>query len=190
MEALKNRILTEGRILAGDVLKVDSFLNHQIDTAFLTEIGREFARLFQDCGVTRILTIEASGIAIGVATSQFLNYCPVVFAKKGTASNMGSDVYHATEHSYTRNADFVISVSRNYLNKDDKVLILDDFLANGEALKALIAIVRASGAEIAGAGVVIEKAYQKGGDLIRSEGVRLEALARIKHMDENGIEFC
>ena len=190
MEELKNRIITEGRILSGDVLKVDSFLNHQIDPAFLNEIGREFRRIFNDCEVTRILTIEASGIAIGMATSQFFNFCPVIFAKKGDAANLSTDAYHSNLHSYTRNADFVISVAREYLQPGEKVLILDDFLANGEALNALIDVVQQADCELVGCGVVIEKAYQDGGRRIRERGIRVEALAAIKEMGEGRIEFC
>lgn len=191
MEALKQRIINEGRILAGDVLKVDSFLNHQIDVGFLNDIGAEFKKRFNDCEVTKILTIEASGIGVGVATSQFFNYCPVIFAKKGNAANMGKGVYHAPLHSYTRNADFEIYVSADYLSKDDKILIIDDFLANGEALKALISVVQQAGCQLAGCGIVIEKAYQPGGNELRSQGVRIESLVRIKSMSvENGIEFC
>ena len=191
MDALQKRIITDGKILAGDVLKVDSFLNHQIDVAFLNEIGNAFKERFKDCEVTKILTIEASGIAVGCATSQFFNYCPVVFAKKGQAKNMGNDAYHAPLHSYTRGADFVISVSKQYLSENDKVLIIDDFLANGEALKALISVAQQAGCELVGCGAVIEKAYQPGGDMIRSKGIRVESLVRIKSMSvENGIEFC
>ena len=149
MDALKKRIITDGKILDGDILKVDSFLNHQIDVAFLNEIGNAFKERFKDCEVTKILTIEASGIAVGCATSQFFNYCPVIFAKKGQASNMGNDAYHAPLHSYTRGADFVISVSKQYLSENDKVLIIDDFLANGEALKALISVAQQAGCELA-----------------------------------------
>ncbi len=142
MNVLEERIIKDGKILNGDILKVDSFLNHQLDTALINEIGAEFKRLFQDCGVTKILTIEASGIAMGFATSQFFNFCPVLFAKKGKAGNIGDNVYHATEHSYTRNEDIEIFVSKDYLSKDDRVLIIDDFLANGEALNALIGVCR------------------------------------------------
>ena len=190
MEALKQRIINEGRILAGDVLKVDSFLNHQIDVRFLNDIGAEFKKRFNDCEVTKILTIEASGIGVGVATSQFFNYCPVIFAKKGNAANMGNDVYHAPLHSYTRNADYEIHVSKDYLTSDDKVLIIDDFLANGEALNALIDVAQQADCELVGCGVVIEKAYQDGGRRIRERGIRVEALAAIKEMGEGRIEFC
>lgn len=191
MDALKQRIQKDGKILSGDILKVDSFLNHQIDVAFLNDIGAAFRERFKDCEVTKILTIEASGIAVGYATSQFFNNCPIVFAKKGNASNMSEDAYHAPLHSYTRGADFVISVSRKYLSKDDKILIVDDFLANGEALKALLSVVSQAGCELVGCGIVIEKAYQPGGEMIRSQGVRVESLARIAAMSvEDGIEFC
>lgn len=191
MDFLKKRILTEGRVLGDDILKVDSFINHQVDTAFMKEIGQEFKNRYNNCEVTKILTVEASGIAIGCITSQFFNDCPVVFAKKGQAKNMSNDVYHASLHSYTRGADFEVSVSKKYLNQNDRVLILDDFLANGEALKALISIVSQAGCELVGCGIVIEKAYQPGGELIRSQGIRVESLARIKSMSmENGIEFC
>ena len=191
MDALKAKIVNDGQILPGDVLKVDSFLNHQLDTAFLTEIGREFANRFSDCEVTKILTIEASGIAVGFATSQFFNYCPVVFGKKGKAANMGNDVYFASEHSYTHNQDITIAVSKKYLHHGDKILILDDFLANGEALRALLAICAQAECEVVGAGIVIEKAYMRGGKELREQGVRIESLARISSMSvENGIEFC
>ncbi len=191
MDALKNRIVNEGIVIGKDILKVDSFLNHQIDTAFINEVGQEFYNKFKDCEVTKILTIEASGIAVGFATSQFFNCCPLIFAKKGNASNIGQDVYHSSVHSFTKNVDIGISVSKKYLSGADKVLILDDFLAYGEALNGLLDICEQAGCEVVGCGVVIEKAYQEGGDQIRSRGVRVEALARIKSMSvENGIEFC
>ncbi len=191
MELLKQRILAEGRVLPGDILKVDSFLNHQIDTALMNEIGSEFHRLFADEDITKILTIEASGITVAYATAQHFNNCPVLFAKKGAAANMGPDVYHAPVHSYTHNQDVEIFVSRRYLNEDDRVLIIDDFLANGKALAGLVSIVKEAGAQLAGCGVIVEKAYQPGGKLIRDQGIRLEALARIASMDEeNGIVFA
>lgn len=191
MDALKKRILEDGKVLSGNVLKVDSFLNHRIDTEFVLEIGREFKKIFSDCEINKILTIEASGIAVSFATAQSFNFCPVVFAKKGAASNMGNDVYHASLYSYTRRADFEIYVSKSYLTKGDKVLIIDDFLANGEALNALIKICEQADCELVGCGVVIEKAMQKGGEMIREKGIRVEALARIDSMDaEKGIEFC
>ena len=191
MEALKKRILEEGRVLPGNVLKVDSFLNQQIDTRFLKEIGAEFKRVFSDCEVTKILTIEASGIAVSFATSQFFDDCPVVFAKKGAASNMSDSLYHSSLYSYTRRANFEVYIDKNYLNENDKVLIIDDFLANGEALNALIRICQQAKCELVGCGVVIEKLWQLGGEKIREKGIRVEALAKIAGMNEkNEIEFC
>ena len=170
MNSLKERIIADGEVLSGNTLKVDSFLNHRIDTAFALEIGREFKKIFSDCDINKILTIEASGIAVSFATSQSFDFCPVVFAKKGAASNMGPDVYHASLYSYTRRADYEVYVSKKYLNENDKVL---------------------TGCELVGCGVVIEKAMQKGGEMLREKGIRVEALARVESMDaEKGIEFC
>ena len=163
MDSLKKYITAEGRVLSDDILKVDSFLNHQIDTVFLTEVGKEFRRRYNNCEVNKILTVEASGIAIGCVTSQFFDNCPVVFAKKGQAKNMSGDAYHATLHSYTRGADFVISVTKKYLTSEDKVLIVDDFLAKGNALNGLIDIVRQADAKLAGCAIAIEKGFQGGG---------------------------
>ena len=191
MNSLKERIIADGEVLSGNTLKVDSFLNHRIDTSFALEIGREFKKIFSDCDINKILTIEASGIAVSFATSQSFDFCPVVFAKKGAASNMGPDVYHASLYSYTRRADYEVYVSKKYLNDHDKVLIIDDFLANGDALNALIKICEQAGCELVGCGVVIEKAMQKGGEMLREKGIRVEALARVESMDaEKGIEFC
>ena len=190
MDSLKKYITAEGRVLSDDILKVDSFLNHQIDTVFLTEVGKEFRRRYNNCEVNKILTVEASGIAIGCVTSQFFDNCPVVFAKKGQAKNMSGDAYHASLHSYTRGTDFVISVTKKYLTKEDKVLIVDDFLANGSALNGLIELVNASGATLIGAGIAIEKAFQGGGSELREQGYRIESLAKICAMSEDtGIVF-
>ena len=191
MKLLEQRILQDGNVKPGNILKVDSFLNHRIDTGFALEIGREFKKIFSDCDINKILTIEASGIAVSFATSQSFDFCPVVFAKKGAASNMGPDVYHASLYSYTRRADYEVYVSKKHLNENDKVLIIDDFLANGDALNALIKICEQAGCELVGCGVVIEKAMQKGGEMLREKGIRVEALARVESMDaEKGIEFC
>lgn len=190
MKELEERIRKEGIVLGGDVLKVDSFLNHQVDTAFLSVLGKEFARRFAGSGVNKILTVEASGIAVAMAAAPYFGSCPVVFAKKGNAANQSADCYGANLHSYTRGIDYSARVSRNYLTKEDTVLILDDFLANGEALNALIDIVRQSGARLAGCGIVIEKAYQPGGARIRGLGVRVESLARIAAMAPGQITFA
>lgn len=190
MKLLEERIRKEGRVLPGDVLKIDSFLNHQIDTALLREIAAEFHRLYENSGVTKILTVEASGIAVAVSTAFLFDNIPVVFAKKGNAKNLGDSVYHAPVYSYTRGAQMEAQIDSHYLNENDKVLIVDDFLANGQALNALIDICHQANAEVVGCGVVVEKAYQPGGSLIREKGIRVEALARVGAMSaEEGIEF-
>lgn len=188
MKLMEERILRDGQLLPGNVLKVDSFLNHQIDVAFICEMGKEFARLFKDEGVTKILTIEASGIGIACLAAQYFGV-PVVFAKKSKTTNIFGDVYTAKVDSYTHGTTSQIIVSSRFLQPEDRVLIIDDFLANGQALNGLIEIVESAGATVVGAGIAIEKAFQPGGDLIRSRGIRVESLARIAKMDENGIEF-
>ena len=191
MEELKQRIAREGVVLPGDILKIDSFLNHQIDTSLMNRIGQQFHELFRNDKVTKILTIEASGIAAAYATAQQFDNCPLLFAKKGTAANMSADFYHAPAYSYTRSGTMEIHVSRSYLSPEDRVLIIDDFLANGQALGALIEIVRQAGSQLVGCGVVVEKAYQPGGEQLRKQGIRIEALARIASMDpEQGVRFA
>ena len=191
MKSLEEKIVKEGKIFEGDILKVDCFLNHKIDVEFLAEVGKEFYRLFGDGKITKILTIEASGIGVAcVAALQFDPVVPVLFAKKSKSSNIGNDFYHSTVQSYTHGKAYDVIVSKSYLGADDRVLILDDFLAKGSAMEALIDLCGQAGATIVGAGSVIEKVYQGGGDFIRSKGVRVESLARIKSMDtENGIIF-
>ena len=189
MRLLEERIVRDGKIGEGDVLKVDSFLNHQIDVGFLCELGREFHRLFADCGVNKILTIEASGIGIACLTAQFFD-CPVVFAKKTKTNNIYSDVYTSKVESYTHRKTYDIVVSKEFLHPNDRVLIIDDFLAKGSAIMALTDLIEKAGAVTVGAGIVIEKSYQSGAALIRSRGIRLESLARIKSMSVGrGIEF-
>ena len=190
MQLLEERIRKDGIVREGDILKVDSFLNHQMDIALFAEMGKEFARLYEGAGVNKILTIEASGIGIAcIAAQQF--GCPVVFAKKSRTKNIAGDVWSAKAESYTHGNIYDIIVSKDFLGEGDNVLIIDDFLANGAALTALIKIVQDSGATLAGAGIAIEKAFQPGGDLIRGKGVRVESLARIKSMSvDGGIEFC
>lgn len=189
MKLLEDKIIRDGKIGAGDVLKVDSFLNHQMDVAFLGKLGREFKRLYEGEKVTKILTIEASGIGIACLTAQYFDV-PVVFAKKTKTNNIYGDVYTSKVESYTHQKTYDIIVSKEFLKADDRVLIIDDFLAKGSALTALISLVRDAGAAVIGAGIVIEKAYQSGGELVRGQGVRVESLARIRKMDANGIEFC
>lgn len=190
MKLLEDRILKDGHIGADNVLKVDSFLNHQIDVSFVCELGKEFYRLFKDENITKILTIEASGIGIACLTAQYFNV-PVVFAKKTKTINIYSDTYNATVHSYTHKKDYDIVVSNEFLNKEDNVLIIDDFLAKGSALTALLMLIEKAGAKTAGAGIVIEKAYQGGGNLVRDMGIRVESLAKIKSISKkDGIVFC
>lgn len=189
MELLKQRIRQDGTVKGNDVLKVDSFLNHQIDVALLEEIGREFRRRFADCGVNKILTIEASGIGIACITAQSF-HCPVVFAKKSQTKNIAGEVYTTKVESFTHGKVYDVIVSRKFLGRSDTVLIIDDFLANGAALEGLIDLVNQAGARLAGAGIVIEKAFQPGGGRLRAQGVRVESLARVKSMsEENGVEF-
>ena len=190
MKLLEERIRKDGKIRGTEVLKVDRFLNHQMDIGLINEIGKEFHRLFQDCGVNKILTIEASGIGIACITAQSFNV-PVIFAKKNKTKNIAGDVYTSKVESFTHGKVYDIIVSKEFLGPGDRVLLIDDFLANGSALQGLINLVRDAGATLVGAGICVEKAFQPGGDLIRSMGVRVESLARIKSMSvENGVEFC
>ena len=189
MKLLEDKILKDGKVAAGNVLKVDSFLNHQIDVPFISELGREFYRLYKDEGVTKILTIEASGIGIACLTAAYFGV-PVVFAKKTPTNNISGDVYTAEVYSYTHERSYTIRLSREFLTKDDRVLIIDDFLAKGSALLALLSVIKDAGASVIGAGIVIEKAYQNGGEIVRNMGVRVESLARIAEMNEKGIKFC
>ncbi len=190
MELLENRIRKDGKIGTGNVLKVDSFLNHCIDVPFLSELGEEFFRLYKDEGVTKVLTIEASGIGIACLTAAHFGV-PVVFAKKTHTNNIFADVYTSSVYSYTHQRNYDIVVSKQFLSSDDRVLIIDDFLAKGSALSALVSLIKDAGAKVIGAGIVIEKAYQNGGEFIRNMGIRVESLARIASMsDEDGIVFC
>ena len=184
MKLMEDRIRQDGRIREGGVLKVDSFLNHQMDVELFNEIGKEFLRLFGDCAVTKILTIEASGIGIACVSAQFF-HVPVIFAKKNKTRNIAGDVYTSKVESFTHGRVYDIIVSKEFLGPDDKVLLIDDFLANGKALEGLVALVKDSGAKLVGAGIVVEKGFQVGGDLLRSEGIRLESLAIVESMDED-----
>ena len=189
MKLLEDRIRKDGIVKEGGVLKVDSFLNHQLDIELYNEIGKEFRRLFPDKGINKILTIEASGIGIACITAQYFN-CPVVFAKKAQSINIDGEVYSTTIESFTHKRSYNVIVSKRFLSNDDNILIIDDFLANGCALLGLIDIVRSSGASIAGAGIVIEKGFQKGGELVRSKGIHVESLAIIDDMSvEDGCTF-
>lgn len=189
MDLLKERILKDGNIAPGGVLKVDSFLNHQIDISLYNEIGKEFKRLFSDVPVTRILTVEASGIGIACIAAQYFNV-PVVFAKKAKSKNIDGGVFTSKVESFTYGKSYDIMVSTKFIHPEDKVLIIDDFLANGKASLGLIDIVKTAGAEVSGVGIVIEKGFQSGGKALRDMGINLKSLAVIKNMDEDGnIEF-
>ena len=188
MKLLEERILKDGKVRPGGILKVDSFLNHQIDPQLLYAMAEEFYRLYGGCGVNKILTVEASGIAIA-AVAGYVFGCPMVFAKKGKTKNISDDVWTAEVESFTHGGVNTILVSKEYLSEKDHVLIVDDFLATGAALYGLRALCRLAGAEIVGAGIAIEKAFQGGGDRLRAEGMRVESLARISSMTDDSICF-
>lgn len=189
MKLLEDRILSEGTFLPGGVIKVDSFLNHQMDPELIAVLGREIADKFREDRVTKILTVEASGIAIAIMAGYFLKV-PVVFAKKSRSSNLGKDgLYTAMVHSFTKNVDNTLVVSAKFLKSEDRVLIVDDFLAMGEAVKALRDIVRQAGAELAGVGIAVEKDFQPGGKELRAEGIKLVSLAVVDVSDNGDIAF-
>lgn len=185
MKALEEKINAEGIVAEGNILKVSSFLNHQIDVPFMNEVGKEFYRIYKDENVNKILTIEASGIGIACLAAQYFDV-PVVFAKKSKSKNLTDDVYVTEVESFTHKNTNQVIVEKRFINPSDRILILDDFLAQGNALKGLIELIQAAGATVVGAGIVIEKAYQDGGKMIRESGVRVESLARIQSMSPEG----
>ncbi|ETY74825.1 xanthine phosphoribosyltransferase [Lactiplantibacillus fabifermentans] len=189
MRELEERILKDGRVLPGEVLKVDGFLNHQIDPDLMFAMGSEFAHLFRETGVTKILTVESSGIAPAVMTGLQL-HVPVVFARKHKSVTLIDDLYTAEVYSYTKKTSNHISISKKFLDADDKVLIIDDFLANGQAVQGLFDIADQAKCEIAGVGIVIEKVFQTGHQLIADRGVRLESLAQITSFDDDRVHFA
>ena len=188
MKLLEDRILKDGVVKPGNVLKVDSFLNHQMDIELINELGKEFKRRFADKKITKILTIEASGIGIACITAQYFQV-PVIFAKKAQSINIDGDVYSTRVQSFTHQRVYNVILSKRFLGPEDHVLIIDDFLANGCALLGLIDIVKSAGATIEGAGIVIEKGFQQGGQLIRDMGIQLESLAIIDSMDDCQLTF-
>lgn len=188
MKLLEDKIRREGKILDGSILKVSSFLNHQMDPVLIMQLGEEFARRFADDKVTKILTIESSGIALALAAGYALRV-PVVFAKKHRSSNVFGDVYQTTVHSYTHNADYNVVVESEFLCQGDRILLVDDFLANGKALEGLLELVRQAGAEAVGAGIAIEKGFQEGGSLLRNNGLRIESLAIVEKMEGSNVFF-
>ena len=188
MKLLEERILRDGKVLGDDILKVDMFLNHQIDVTLLNEIGKEFHRLFQSAPINKILTIEASGIGIACIAAQYFSV-PVVFAKKGAHRNVGENLYTSEVFSFTKNKAYLIGVSKDYLGPDDHVLVIDDFLANGRALIGLKDIHDQAGSTLEGIGIVIEKGFQPGGALIRGMGIHLESLAIVESMKNGTVVF-
>lgn len=183
MKLLEERIRKDGTVKAGNVLKLDSFLNHQMDIDLFNEMGKEWARLFADRKITKILTVEASGIGIACVAAQHF-HVPVVFAKKSQSVNIDGEVYSTKIESFTHKRVYDVIVSKKFLHPEDHILIIDDFLANGCALEGLIDIVNKAGASVEGVGIAVEKGFQKGGDLIRSKGIRVESLAIVESMDD------
>lgn len=188
MQLLKERILKDGATRGSDIVKVDSFLNHQIDVRLMDQIGESFYKNFKEQGITKVLTIEASGIAIAMATARHFDV-PVVFAKKVESKNLDDEIYTSEVFSFTKNKTYQVRVSKKYINSDDKILIVDDFLANGKACEGLVEIVEKANAEIKGIGIVIEKGFQCGGANLRGKGYKLQSLAIIDAIDGGNIEF-
>lgn len=188
MKLLEDRILKDGRVIGNNILKVDSFINHQMDIALFNEIGKEFKRLFSDVRVDKILTIEASGIGIACITAQYFNV-PVVFSKKILSNNIGTDYYKADVISFTKNTLYKIFVSKDYLKTGENILIIDDFLANGQAALGLINLINQANANVIGAGFVIEKSFQGGREKLLQSGIKVESLAIIKSMNDNKVIF-
>ena len=188
MDKLKKAIVERGEVKEGNVLKVDSFLNHQLDVELLYEIGEEIFKLFKDREITKILTIEVSGIAIASMAALYFKV-PVVFAKKTESLNLDNDVYKGKVISYTKNKEYNIMISKKYLNETDKLLIIDDFLAEGNAMKSLLNLANESGATVEGIGIVIEKGFQKGGSYLRNQGYNVKSLAIVDEMKDGKIKF-
>ena len=188
MKLLEDRIRSDGEVLPGNVLKINSFLNHQVDPELMKKVGEEFSRLFKDSGVTKVLTCEASGIAPGVMAAYEL-HVPMVFARKKKPATLNDAVYWADVYSYTKKVTNQICVEQKFLHKDDHLLIIDDFLANGEAVKGMINIANQAGAEVAGVGIVVAKTFQGGSDWLKEHGYRLEALAEIDSLANNQVHF-
>ena len=189
MQLLKEKILKEGRVKEGNILKVDNFLNHQLDIAFLNEIGKEFKKIFADVKIDKILTIEASGIAIASIVAQHFDNVPVVFAKKAKSQNLDGECYTSNVKSYTYNKDFTRTVAQKFISKGEYLLVLDDFLAEGQAVRGLIDVIEQAGANIQGVGIVIEKGFQSGGKDLREKGLRIESLCIIDSMENGTVQF-
>jgi len=188
MELLKKKIIEEGYAVDNAILRVDNFLNHQLDINFLNEIGKEFKEIFKDKKVDKILTIEASGIAIACAAAHHFNV-PVVFAKKSESKNLDDDIYESEVYSFTKNKSYKVKVSKRYIKSEENILVLDDFLANGRAALGLNDIIKQAGANLVGVGIVIEKGFQEGGKVLRDMGINLKSLAIIDSMKEGKVKF-
>lgn len=189
MQLLKDKIHTDAKIIDNRIIQVDNFLNHQLDISLFNEIGKEFKRRFSSKQVTKIVTLETSGIAIACIAAQHFNNVPVVFAKKHAGINMNQDVYEAKVYSYTKDQEYTFKISKAFLSPTDKILIIDDFLASGSALLGLVSLLSQSGAEISGAGIVIEKTFQEGRKLIQEKGIQLESLAIIDTIRDGQVIF-
>ena len=189
MKYLEEKIIKDGVVKPGNILKVDNFLNHQIDVVTLNEMGKEFKRLFADKPINKILTIEASGIAIATMAALHFDNAPVVFAKKAKSRNIDNDLYTSVVHSYTYGKDYTITVAKKFLSPDDHILIVDDFMALGNAMIGLLDVVKQSGATVEGIGIAIEKGFQPGGQRLRDMGYNLHSLALVESMNENEIIF-
>lgn len=188
MNILEKRILEEGIVLPGNVLKVDSFVNHRIDPQFFMKIAEEFKRRFENLEIDKILTVEVSGIAIAFAVGLAMDK-KVIFAKKNNSKTLGDDVYKSSVYSYTKGVTYDIMVSKNYLNKGDRVLVIDDFLANGKALEGVYDLLEQAGAQLVSTGILIEKGFQDGGKRLREKGYEIESLATIKSLENGKVEF-
>lgn len=188
MKLLEERILKDGQVFPGNILKVDSFLNHQIDVTLLNKMGEEIKRLYNDCGVNKILTIEASGIGIACIAAQFFD-CPVLFAKKTKTKNIASSVYKTQVRSFTHGVQYDVIVSKDFISEKDTVLIIDDFLAEGNALLGLIDLCKQAGAKVAGCAIAVEKGFQSGRSRVEEKGVRVESLAIVESMTDGSVTF-
>ncbi|EHU3348943.1 xanthine phosphoribosyltransferase [Acinetobacter baumannii] len=188
MHALEQKILTEGIVLSDQVLKVDAFLNHQIDPVLMQQIGKEFAARFKDAGITKIITIEASGIAPAIMAGLELGV-PVIFARKYQSLTLKDDLYRAKVFSFTKQTESTIAISNKHINSNDKALVIDDFLANGQAALGLIDLIHQANAEVVGVGIVIEKSFQPGRDLLLEKGYRVESLARVQSLADGTVTF-
>ncbi|KRM93115.1 xanthine phosphoribosyltransferase [Lentilactobacillus senioris] len=188
MKLLEDKIKTDGTVLGEDVLKVDNFLNHQVDPKLMDAMGAEFARLFADAGITKVLTVESSGIAPALMAALHLNV-PMIFARKHKSLTLTDNLYTARVYSYTKQVNNDISIDKRFLNEDDTVLIIDDFLANGQAVQGLLEIAKVANVKVGGIGIVIEKSFQKGRKMIEDTGIRVESLARIAAFENGEVKF-